>query len=464
MGLTNEQIAIIKSTVPILETGGETLTKHFYKSLFAEHPEVKVFFNQAHQVSGTQPRALANSVLQYAKHIDEPLSSLGDLPSQIIQKHVSLNIPAEGYPIVGVTLLKAIREVLGEEIATDAVLDAWKAAYFQLADILIAAEESVYASRAAAPGGWRGKRSFILWKKQVETKDHVTSFYFKPKDGKAILDFEPGQYLALSLIIDGNEIRRTYSLSDSPNGEYYRISVKREENGVASKYLHDNVHEGCELDIFPPAGHFVLTPSSKPLVLISSGIGLTPVLSMLNHTLQKDTSRQVTFIHFARNHTQHAFHDHIQDLSRRHSNLNYYFAYTQPGDDDDDAAAAAGADAGAAVDADHGDHHSSISSSSSDATLLPKFILPKPHHIGHIDANILSKWLPVDTRDIDVYFLGTKSFMSSTKFLLKQAGVPENQAKYEFFGPSEALQTPTCPFASGANTPGATCPFSRKAA
>lgn len=424
MPLTKEQIAIVKATVPILETGGETLTKHFYKTLFAEHPEVKVFFNQAHQAAGTQPRALANSVLQYAKHIED-LSALGDLPAQIIQKHVSLNIPAEGYPIVGVTLLKAIREVLGAEVATDDVIDAWKAAYFQLADILIAAEETVYAERAAQPGGWRGKRNFIVERKEVETPE-VTSFYFKPEDGKAILAYTAGQYLALALDIDGVEVRRNYSISDAPNGQYYRISVKREVGGVVSNFLHDKVNVGTVVSIFPPAGNFFLAPSTKPLVLISGGIGLTPVMAMLNQTLNDPStaSRPITYIHFTRNHKLHAFHQHIKDLASKHSNLTYYFAYDE----------------------------------------IAEGCTEQPHHIGKLDHALLDKWLPAN-RDVDVYFLGPKPFMAAAKFLLKQAGVPVAQSKYEFFGPAEALAEPSCPMAgkaSSASTTGVTCPFSGK--
>ena len=116
--LSAEHRAIIKATVPLLESGGEALTTHFYKMLMSEHPEVRPLFNQANQASGAQPRALANGVLMYARHIDQ-LEQLGGLVSQIINKHVALNILPEHYPIVGQCLLRSIREVLGAEIATD---------------------------------------------------------------------------------------------------------------------------------------------------------------------------------------------------------------------------------------------------------------------------------------------------------------------------------------------------------
>ena len=138
----------VKATVPLLEAGGEALTRHFYGVMLSEHPEVRPLFNQAHQASGAQPRALANGILQYARHIDR-LDTLGPLVGQIVQKHVSLQVLPEQYPIVGSCLLRAIREVLGPDIATDAVIEAWAAAYQQLADLLIGAEEDVYAAAAA---------------------------------------------------------------------------------------------------------------------------------------------------------------------------------------------------------------------------------------------------------------------------------------------------------------------------
>ena len=121
--LTNAQRDLIKATVPLLESGGEALTTHFYRMMLSEYPEVRPLFNQAHQASGDQPRALANGVLMYARHIDR-LEALGPLVRQVVNKHVALQILPEHYPIVGSCLLRAIREVLGVEIATDAVIDA----------------------------------------------------------------------------------------------------------------------------------------------------------------------------------------------------------------------------------------------------------------------------------------------------------------------------------------------------
>jgi nitric oxide dioxygenase len=171
--LSAQHRAIVKATVPLLESGGEALTTHFYKMMLDEYPQVRPLFNQAHQANGDQPRALANGVLMYARHIDR-LDQLGGLVSQIINKHVALQILPEHYPIVGSCLLRAIEEVLGKEIATPEVIQAWGAAYGQLADILIAGEKQAYDSKAEAPGGWRGGREFKLVRREVESAEIVS--------------------------------------------------------------------------------------------------------------------------------------------------------------------------------------------------------------------------------------------------------------------------------------------------
>ena len=392
--LTPEQRAIVKSTVPLLETGGEALTTHFYKIMLAEHPEVRPFFNQAHQANGDQPRALANGVLMYARNIDR-LEQLGGLVNQIIQKHVSLQIEPAHYPVVGGCLLRAIREVLGADIATDEVIAAWAAAYQQLADILIGAEEKIYADIAAAPGGWRGGRAFRVARKVAESAE-ITSFYLEPQDGGALASFEPGQYIGLRLVVNGQEIRRNYSLSAAPNGSDYRISVKREPGGVASNYLHDQVHEGDLLELAPPAGEFVLADSDKPLVLISGGVGITPTLAMLDAALLG--TRPVHFIHFARNRSAHAFRAAIEARHARHAQLKRFYVYDEHGDE-----------------------------------------AQAPHAIGLLSSARLAEWLPA-SRDVDAYFLGPKPFMRHVKKQLRELGVPESQTRYEFFGPASALE------------------------
>ncbi|WP_144964451.1 NO-inducible flavohemoprotein [Pseudomonas sp. DE0010] len=390
--LNAEQRAIIKATVPLLETGGETLTTHFYQMMLNEYPEVRPLFNQAHQASGDQPRALANGVLMYARHIDQ-LEQLGGLVGQIINKHVALQILPEHYPIVGRCLLRAIEEVLGKDIATTEVIDAWGAAYGQLADILINAEESLYKQKEEADGGWRGTREFRLARRVVESRE-IVSFYFAPVDGKPVLKAEPGQYIGLRLMIDGVEHRRNYSLSALCDGGEYRISVKRESGGTVSNYLHDQLMVGDTLQLFPPAGDFILAASDKPLVLISGGVGITPTLAMLEAALP--TGRPVHFIHCARNGQVHAFREWLDTQAAQHPQLKRFYCYAEA----DDAAHA--------------------------------------NAVGLLDQHLLGEWLPRE-RDVDAYFLGPKPFMAAVKRQLLALGVPEQQTRYEFYGPAASL-------------------------
>ena len=392
--LNAEQRAIIKATVPLLESGGEALTTHFYKMMLSEYPQVRPLFNQAHQASGDQPRALANGVLMYARHIDQ-LEQLGGLVGQIVNKHVALQILPEHYPIVGRCLLRAIEEVLGSDIATPEVLKAWGAAYQQLADILIGAEEGLYQQKETAKGGWRGARAFTLVEKVEESRE-VVSFYFAPVDGQPVLVAEPGQYIGLQLVIDGAEQRRNYSLSTLGDGRLYRISVKREADGKVSNYLHDQLKVGDSINLFPPAGDFTLAASDKPLVLISGGVGITPTLAMLEAALA--SGRQIHFIHCARNGGVHAFREHVDGLAARNPQLKRFYCY----DEDDGVSLPADA-------------------------------------LGYLDQAQLERWLPQE-RDLDAYFLGPKPFMAAVKRHLEALGVPQGQSRYEFFGPASALE------------------------
>lgn len=140
--LSEQTIAIVKSTAPILEKQGELLTQHFYKRMFSHNPEVAPLFNFTNQTSGLQQKALAGAICAYAANIDN-LEILGGAVELIAQKHTSLQIKPEHYPIVGENLLASIREILGEG-ATDDIINAWDEAYSFLANIMIGREKQIY--------------------------------------------------------------------------------------------------------------------------------------------------------------------------------------------------------------------------------------------------------------------------------------------------------------------------------
>ncbi|HSV80971.1 MAG TPA: NO-inducible flavohemoprotein [Ramlibacter sp.] len=386
-------ISLIQATVPVLQQQGEAITRHFYELMFREHPEVKAFFNEAHQAKGTQAKALAGAVLAYAAHIDRLDEIAGALP-RIIHKHAALGVLPEHYPIVGQCLLRAIREVLGE-VATDDILAAWGEAYQALADLLIAAEEQVYAGNAARNGGWRGERAFRVARREVES-ELITSFYLEPVDGGPLLAFVPGQYLTLVLTVDGEPVRRNYSLSDAPGKPWYRISVKREEGGRVSNWLHAQAVVGTQLQVLAPCGDFQLEAATeRPLVLVTGGVGITPAMSMLEAAAP--SGRTIRFIHAARHGGVHAFRARVDALAAAHPNVKVLYVYDTPRADD------------------------------------------QPHATGLVTRDLLDQALPAD-RDIDLYFLGPKPFMQSVYRDGLALGVAQNRLRYEFFGPLEELK------------------------
>jgi nitric oxide dioxygenase len=267
-----QQKAIVQATVPALQQYGEAITKAFYQTLFEEHPELLNIFNPANQQNGGQSRSLAASILAYAAHIDR-LEQLGGMVDRIAHKHASLEVQPEHYPIVGEHLLRAIHAVLGEA-ATPEIIDAWAAAYGQLAKIMIDVEQQLYTEGSTQPGGWSGYQPLVVERK-VRESDTITSFYLASPTGVALPAFLPGQYLAVKAHVADAPFEqiRQYSLSQLSNGRTYRISVKRElapahiaaaNNGLISNHLHAEVHEGDTVLAHVPQGDFVLRESNKP--------------------------------------------------------------------------------------------------------------------------------------------------------------------------------------------------------
>ncbi|MDY0883055.1 NO-inducible flavohemoprotein [Dongia soli] len=331
---------LVKATVPVLREHGVALTRHFYARMFAHNPELKHVFNQAHQVNGQQQQALAMAVLAYAENIDDP-SVLAPVLQRITHKHASLGIRAEHYPIVGKHLLASIKEVLGDA-ASEELIAAWAAAYGQLADILIGAESALYRDAATVAGGWSGWRPFKVGKK-IRESDEITSFYLYPVENAPLPAFKPGQFISIRGRAAGGQMiqPRQYSLSDAPNGEYLRLSIKRETgleerpDGMISNWMHDKIEEGSVVELSPPFGDFFLhTDRETPVVLISGGVGLTPMMAMLNHLVRKQPQRRVVFVHGARHRGVHALNGHVRDLAERHPQVSVKVFYEKVGNDD----------------------------------------------------------------------------------------------------------------------------------
>ena len=330
----------VKATIPVLRESGVALTSHFYARMFKHNPELKQIFNQGHQQGGRQQTALAMAVLAYAEHIDDP-SVLAPVLTLIANKHVSLGIRAEHYPIVGHHLLESIKEVLGDG-ASDELISAWAEAYGQLADILIAEEQKLYSSATQTQGGWSGWRSFRVKSKHVESEE-ITSFCLYPLDGGETPHYQAGQYVSVRVYAPtlGLIQPRQYSLSNAANGEYFRISVKRESAqeakpaGAVSSLLHHDIHVNDIIDVAPPMGEFFLhTERQAAAVLISGGVGFTPLVAMLDQLTAAKDPRQVRFVHGCRYGKVHAMKDHVQTMVKEHANVQSFVFYENPNAED----------------------------------------------------------------------------------------------------------------------------------
>lgn len=315
--MNNNQKALIKATIPILQSSGEILTNYFYKRMFEYNPELKSVFNMGNQANGKQKHALAGAVLAYAEHIDNP-SVLINVLKGIGNKHVSLNIQAEDYAIVGGHLIASIQEVLGD-VATPELVEAWTVAYNELAEIMIGIEAEFYLKNTEKTGGWNGWRNFTI-EEIVTESDEIKSFYLYPTDGKEIANYTAGQYLSVQVFVEqlGLLQPRQYSLSSAFHPKYYRISVKKETaletqpEGMVSNTLHQ-MKEGDTVNVSAPAGNFSLQSIDTPIVLISGGVGVTPLLSMLE-TNKKANKNKTVWIHGCRNASVHAFKEVIDTM------------------------------------------------------------------------------------------------------------------------------------------------------
>lgn len=396
--LSEHTKAIVKATVPALAAHGTAITAAMYKRLF-QNPDVRELFNQSNQgEEGRQTKALAQAILAYARNIDN-LAVLGPAVERIAQKHVGLHILPEHYPHVATALLGAIKDVL-TDAATDEVVEAWGEAFWFLADILIGREKQIYDDLTSATGGWNGWRKFKVASKRRES-DIITSFILEPLDGGAVVGHRAGQYLTFKIDVPGMAPqRRNYSISSAPNGATYRISVKREANGTVSRHLHDKVQEGDILDVAPPTGDFHLADRpERPVVLLSGGVGLTPMVSMLETIVSRDMELPIHYVHGAQDGRVHAMGKHVRSLADGRPHLKTAIFYERPHELDERGI--------------HFDHH------------------------GHITVDWLAANTPI--LEADFYLCGPKPFLASLVNGLSKAGVPQERIHFEFFGPADDL-------------------------
>lgn len=280
--------------------------------------------------------------------------------------------------------------------------------------------------KALSPG-WRSTFEDRLSKEKTTTKAYdkyrtlavekivtesktITSFYLTADDGKPLPTYLPGQFLPVKLDIPGQykEVFRTYTLSDSPNKDYYRLTIKREPApadipnaypGVSSNYFHDQVDVGAKIQASKPRGKFYLKGQENPILLLSAGVGVTPMISMLNWLVEMETSRKVWFVHGTRNGQEHAMNEHVRDLAHDNQNIQVYIKYSQPGAQDK--------------------------------------LGEVYEEIGYVDIDLIKRLAP--GKDCDFYVCGPTPFMKSIFNELTDWGVAETSINYEFFGPAAEM-------------------------
>jgi len=254
-----------------------------------------------------------------------------------------------------------------------------------------------YEEQAPAWSGFRAMRVASIHKES----EAVTSFVLAPIDGQRLPVFQAGQFVVLRLLVDPGKppVLRSYSLSDLPEGDHFRISVKSELNGVVSSFLCNRTREGAVFDVSAPRGRFTLRSSQNPVVLLSAGVGATPVMSMLHALAAEKTEREIWWIYGARNSAEHPFARESRLLLQQLSRGRGYFVYSRPAATDQ-----VGADFDAA---------------------------------GHIDIALLERiGVP---KDSDFYLCGPSSFLQSMHDGLQNWGVLAGNVHTEIFGSIEAV-------------------------
>ncbi len=401
--LSAESAAVVRATLPAVAGALDEITTRFYGAMFRDRPErLDGMFNRGNQASGAQRRALAGSIAGFATALlDDPDTRPDTLLDRIAHKHAAVGVTDDQYTIVHKYLFGAIAEVLGDAV-TPEVAAAWDEVYWLMAGALISREARLYQDAGVEPGQvWR---QWSVVERRTETPD-VVSFVLRPADGRPAPEARAGQYVSVrALMPDGIHQLRQYSLSSDPGGELRRITVKRiagtdgAPDGEVSRLLHERIREGDELTLSAPFGDVFLddpADATTPVVLVSAGIGGTPMTSILARLAALGSPRPVLVLHADRSAADHALRDETRELVGRLPAARAVFWYERPGPGE--------------VDAREG-------LMSLDGIELPQ--------------------------DASVFLCGPLPFMRDVRGQLLRAGVPARHIRYEVFGPDLWLPGP----------------------
>lgn len=401
LSLSPESQAVVAATAGVVAEHAEQITKVFYPDMFAAHPELLNVFNRANQAIGEQPKALAASVVAFAVQLLDPdAPDFTPVMQRIAHKHVSLGIRAPEYTIVGKYLMGAIGKVLGDAV-TPEVAAAWEEVYWLFATALIAEEAKLYALGGTDPDEpWRKYRVV----ERFEESDEVFSLLLAPVSG-VVPSHHTGQYVAIAVDLpDGIRQPRQYTISSGPRGDSIRVTIKRVRgvngapDGQVSGWLHEHAKPGTILDVSQPAGDVVLDDSDSPLVLISAGIGITPIAAILEDLSRRQPDRTVRLFHADKSHATHALYDGLrrQVLAMTDAKAQNWYEY--------------------------------------DAESAPTL---HPAKSGFMDLSDVE--LPSEA---NVFMCGPLPFMQASRRSLIAQGVSSERIHYEVFGPDLWAQNP----------------------
>ncbi|GGQ46728.1 nitric oxide dioxygenase [Actinomadura coerulea] len=319
--LSTDHAETVRATLPAVAANGTAITGEFYAAMFAAHPELRHLFNQGNQANGEQRRALAGSVAAFAGHLVTERSSIPfqQILSRIAHKHASLGIRPEQYTIVGRHLMDAVAKVLGDAV-TPQVHAAWSEVYWLFATLLIAEEARLYQDASCDPAA--PFRPWHVTERRDEAEDTV-SLVLAPADGGTVPAHRPGQYVSLAVTLpDGLRQPRQYTLSRAAGGTV-QITLRRVRgdgaapDGAVSTFLFEHVGAGDVVELSPPFGDVVVEDDDAPLVLVSAGIGITPVAAMIDHLAAERPDRPVLAVHADRSVRTHALRRQIAEAGAR---------------------------------------------------------------------------------------------------------------------------------------------------
>jgi ferredoxin-NADP reductase/MOSC domain-containing protein YiiM len=323
----------------------------------------------------------------------DDIAKIADGPQQITVAEVDALLYLPGHS----------REKLQRALQVPALSNGWQSSFQAMLQ-----QDSNSKTGAGNPGltheeqapAWPGFRQMRVAQIRKESES-VTSFVLVPIDGQPLPVFQAGQFVVLRLLVDPDKppILRSYSLSDLPVADHFRISVKSESNGIGSSFLCNRTQQGDVLDVSAPRGSFTLRSGDNPVVLISAGVGATPVMSMLHALASEGSQREVWWIHGTRNRVEHLFAEESRFLLKQMSRGRSYIVYSRP----------------AATDQQQMDFDGS----------------------GHVDTDLLRR-IGVSL-DSDFYLCGPSSFLENMRGGLRNWGVLAGNIHTEIFGALESV-------------------------